>query len=234
MKSDLLIIIPAYNEAENIQNTIEHIGLFAPDYDYIIVNDGSSDHTFEICKENHYHVIDLPIHVGLTHAVKAGMMYAYEKGYGYAIQFDSDGQHDAHYIAPLYHAVQSGECDIAIGSRYLNAAPKSSMRFVGSRILSALIKLATKQRLTDPTSGMRLYRRSIIGLFARLNNINPEPDTISYLIRCGVRVKEVPVEMMERTSGESMFSSMSSIDYMIRIAFSLGFVQWFRKRDGLL
>jgi len=108
------------------------------------------------------------------------------------------------------------------------------MRFVGSRILSALIKLATKQRLTDPTSGMRLYRRSIIGLFARLNNINPEPDTISYLIRCGVRVKEVPVEMMERTSGESMFSSMSSIDYMIRIAFSLGFVQWFRKRDGLL
>jgi glycosyltransferase involved in cell wall biosynthesis len=234
MKHDLLIIIPAYNEAENIKNTIAHIGQFAPDYDYIIVNDGSSDHTLDICREKHYPVINLPIHVGLTHAVKAGMMYAFEKGYGYAIQFDSDGQHDARRIAPLYNAVRSGECDIAIGSRYLNAAPKLSMRVVGSRILSFLIKLSAKQRLTDPTSGMRLYNRRIIGLFARVANINPEPDTISYLIRCGVRVKEVPVEMMERTNGESMFSSMSSVDYMIRIAFSLLFVQWFRKRDVLL
>lgn len=234
MRSDLLIVIPAFNEAENIKNTMEHIGMISPEYDYVIVNDGSSDHTLDICIENRYHVINLPIHVGLTHAVKAGMLYAFEMGYGYAMQFDSDGQHDANGIAPLYHAVQSGECDIAIGSRYLNTAPKPSMRVIGSRFLSALIQLSTKQRLTDPTSGMRLYRRPIIDLLARVENINPEPDTISYLIRCGVRVKEVPVTMKERTSGKSMFSSLSSIDYMIRIAFSLSFVQWFRKREVLL
>ena len=234
MRNELLIIIPAYNEAENIEATVEQIRRFAPGCDYIVVNDGSSDRTAAICRNRRYRMIDLPINVGLTHAVKAGMMYAYEEGYEYAMQFDGDGQHDARCIAPLLDAVKSGECDIAIGSRYLQFKPKLNARGLGSRILSALIRITSKQRLTDPTSGMRLYNRPIINLYASKANINPEPDTISYLIRCGVRVKEVPVEMRERTGGKSKFSTMSSIDYMVRIAFSLCFVQWFRKRDALL
>lgn len=231
MKSNLLIIVPVYNEAESIQRTIQNLREFAPEFDYVIVNDGSLDRTLEICKENNYHMLNLLVNVGLTHAVKAGMMYAYENGYDYALQFDGDGQHDARWIAPLYQAVRSGVCDIAIGSRYLLAKPKLTMRVLGSRFLSLLVRISAGQRLTDPTSGMRLYNRSMIGLFSKAVNINPEPDTISYLIHCGVRVTEIPVEMGERTTGESMFATLSPLDYIIRIAFSLCFMQWFRKKE---
>lgn len=234
MEKNLLIIIPAFNEADNIEHTIDNIQQFAAEYDYIIVNDGSSDLTKDICARRQYPVINLPINVGLTHAIKAGMIYAFEEGYEYAIQFDGDSQHDARYIQPLLAAVESGECDIAIGSRYMLSRPKLTPRILGSRILSCLVKFTSKQRLSDPTSGMRLYNRRIIGLFAGKANINPEPDTISYLIRCGVRVKEIPVSIQDRTGGKSMFSAMPSLDYMVRIAFSLSFVQWFRKRDVLL
>lgn len=234
MNERLLIIVPAYNEADSIRATIEQIKHFAPNCDYVIVNDGSSDQTLSICESEHYNLINLPINVGLTYAVKAGMMYAYEKGYDFAMQFDGDGQHDARFIDQLLNVMISGECDIAIGSRYLNTNPKLTARIFGGKLLSVLIRLIAKQRLTDPTSGMRLYSRNIISLYVHNPNINPEPDTMSYLIRCGVRVKEVPVEMRERVSGESKFTPLSSLDYMIRIAFSLCFVQWFRKRDVLL
>lgn len=234
MGKNLLIIIPTFNEADNIEHTIENIQQFASEYDYVIINDGSFDLTGEICAREHYHFINLPINVGLAHAIKAGMIYAFEKGYEYAMQFDGDSQHDARYIQPLLTAVESGACDIAIGSRYLQSRPKLTLRILGSRFLSSLIKITSKQRLSDPTSGMRLYNRRIIGWFAKKANINPEPDTIAYLIRCGARVKEIPISVRLRTGGKSMFSATSSIDYMARIAFSLCFVQWFRKREDLL
>ena len=230
MLNRVLAVIPAYNEEANLEKTLAPFLCDDPIYDYVVVNDGSSDGTRELCRARGWNMIDLPINTGLTYAVKAGMLYAYERGYQYAIQFDADGQHDFDYIAVLYEAVRGDECDIAIGTRFLTQKRPLILRAAGSGLISLIIKASTGQKLTDPTSGMRLFNRRMIELYARFPNINPEPDTIGYLMRCGIRVKEFQVEMRDRTEGESKFSFGSSIEYMIKIVVSLVFVQWFRRK----
>lgn len=227
----LLVIIPAYNEEKCIVQTVQHLKAVLPDVDYVVINDGSSDATSALCRENGYRCIDLPVNVGLAYAVKCGMIYAHREGYEYAMQFDADGQHDANYIQPLLEAMQRENLDVAIGSRFLNAEMPVNMRMVGSRMIRGLIRLFSGQTLTDPTSGMRMYNRRMIRAYATMANMTPEPDTISYLIRCGVRVADVPAVMHERTAGESMFSFYSSARYMVHMFFSLCFVQLFRKKD---
>jgi glycosyltransferase involved in cell wall biosynthesis len=234
MKRSVLAIIPAYNEEASIANTVMPFLEESCPYDYLVVNDGSSDHTMEICKANGFRVLDLKINVGLSYAVKAGMRYAFEQGYEYAVQFDGDGQHDIRYIDLLFKPVSEHLCDIAVGSRFLKKRAKLSMRTLGGKIISLAVFLSCGQMLTDPTSGMRLYNREMIELYTKYSNINPEPDTLGYLIRSGIRVLEVPVEMRERTEGESKFSFFSSITYMIKTVCSLVFIQWFRKKESIL
>lgn len=226
----VLAIIPAYNEEANLEKTLAPFLCDDPLYDYVVVNDGSQDGTRNLCRAHGWNMIDLAVNTGLTYAVKAGMMYAYERGYAYAIQFDADGQHDFDSIGKLYEAVRSDTCDIAIGTRFLTQKQPLSLRTAGGRLISFLIRVSSGQRLTDPTSGMRLFNRRMIELYARFPNINPEPDTIGYLMRCGIRVKEFQVQMNSRMKGKSKFSIGSSIDYMIKIVASLVFVQWFRKK----
>ena len=127
MKSNLLIIIPAYNEAENIERVVDDLVANYPQYDYVVINDGSKDKTLEICKTRGYNYIDMPINVGLTDGVQTGMMYAYRNGYDYAIQFDGDGQHDPAYIAPMLEAMK--ECDVCIGSRFVEKKKPKSFFF---------------------------------------------------------------------------------------------------------
>ncbi len=226
----LLVIIPAHNEEESLESTVSQIMQAAPDIDFVVVNDGSTDSTGDICRSRGFRCIDLPVNVGLSHAVKCGMVYAMQHGYEFAMQFDADGQHDARFIAPMLEMAKRENCDIVIGSRFLEASMPMSFRMLGSRVIRGLIQLMTGFRMTDPTSGMRIYNRNMIRLFAVMSNMNPEPDTISYLIRCGARVREVPVIMHERSCGQSMFSLYYSIEYMARVAFSLCFVQLFRKK----
>ena len=125
-------------------------------------------------------------------------------------------------------------CDIAIGSRFLAKRAGFSLRTLGGRIISFTVFLSSGKRLTDPTSGMRMYNRKMIELYTKYSNINPEPETIGYLIRCGIRVMELPVEMHDRTDGESKFSLGSSVTYMIKTICSLIFIQWFRKKESIL
>lgn len=235
-ENKLLVIIPAYNEEANIVRTVNDLQEAARicRFDYLVVVDGSTDHTREVCMRNGYPMIDLPVNVGLTYAVKAGMAYACEAGYGYALQFDGDGQHDARCIPALLEVAMSGECDIAIGSRFLHAKPKPSLRAFGGILISALIKVCSGVWLSDPTSGMRVYNRRMIELYARRVNINPEPDTLAYLIRCGVRVKEIPVIMHPRIAGKSLFSLSASLRYMVNMLFSIVLIQWFRRKDDLI
>lgn len=230
-KEKLLVIVPAHNEEESIVTTVEHLKKEMPEADYIVINDGSTDDTPTLCRKNGYPCIDLPINVGLAYAVKCGMIYAFREGYDYALQFDADGQHDAHYIRPLLDAMRSDGLDVAIGSRYLEAEMPVTMRTIGARMIRGLIRLFSGKTLTDPTSGMRMYSRRVMHTFATRTNMTPEPDTISYLIRCGCRVAEVPVIMHERTAGKSMFSFYNSARYMVHVLFSLCFVQLFRKKD---
>lgn len=223
-------MIPAYNEELNIERVVNNLIDNFPQYDYVVINDGSKDDTARICRENGFHLIDLPINLGLSGAVQAGMRYAWQNGYDAAIQIDGDGQHRPEYIEQLAKELEKGEAQIVIGSRFVTEKKPRSMRMLGSNVISGLIQLSTGFRLNDPTSGMRLFNRDVVKEFALNINYGPEPDTISYLIKKGVKVKEVQVKMDERIAGESYLNLSKSMKYMILMSFSILFIQGFRKR----
>ena len=231
MINKVLLVIPAYSEEKNIERVVKRLKEEFPELDYIVVNDGSRDKTASICREKGFHLLDLPVNLGLAGCFQAGMRYAYEKGYAYAIQFDGDGQHRPEYIAPMERKMREGY-DIVIGSRFLEGKKDWSMRMIGSRMIGAAIRLTTGARLTDPTSGMRLFSRKMIEEFALNLNYGPEPDTISFLIKQGARVAEVPVIIDERTAGESYLKPLTAASYMARMLISILVIQNFRKRQG--
>ena len=131
----LLIVIPAYNEAECIERVVDDLIRHYPQYDYVVVNDGSQDKTAAICRRKGYHLIDLPANLGLAGAFQTGLIYAAENGYDCALQLDADGQHRPEYIAPLLQMIEDG-ADIAIGSRFLHKKKPKSLRMLGSYIIS--------------------------------------------------------------------------------------------------
>lgn len=228
--SKLLIVIPAYNEEENIERLVENLIHNYPQYDYVVINDGSRDKTAAICRSNGYHLIDLPVNLGLAGAFQTGLRYAAENGYDCAVQLDADGQHRPEYIAPMLAELEDG-ADIVIGSRFLTVKKPKTLRMAGSYIISWSIRLTTGRAICDPTSGMRMFNRAMVEEFAQNLNYGPEPDTISYLIKNGAVVKEVQVEMGERVAGQSYLTFWNSVQYMVKMSMSILLIQWFRKRD---
>lgn len=227
--NEILLIIPAFNEEKNIEKVVEHIKAQHQDYDYIIVNDGSKDRTSAICHSKGYNIIDLPINQGLAAAFQTGMKYAYQNGYSYAIQFDADGQHRIEYVQNIYNEIKKGY-DIVIGSRFITKKKPVSMRMLGSAMISCAIKLSTGIKITDPTSGMRMFNRRMIREFATNLNYGPEPDTISYLIKNNAQITEIQVEMDDRIEGESYLNAGKAVLYMTRMLCSILVIQGFRKR----
>lgn len=228
MKNKTLIIIPAYNEEESIEKVVDNLILNYPNYDYVIINDGSKDSTSEICHRRGYNIIDLPENLGLSGAVQTGFKYALKYGYDKAVQFDGDGQHLPEYIADLVRGIDEGN-DCVIGSRFVTEKRPNSLRMLGNTLISFLIKLTTGQNIMDPTSGMRMFNRKLIEIFATNINYTPEPDTISYLIRQGLKVKEVQVKMLDREAGQSYLTLSRSVTYMIHMVVSIIVIQNFRK-----
>lgn len=226
----LLIVIPAYNEEGSIERVVDDLIQNYPQYDYVVVNDGSRDRTAAICRSRGYRLIDLPVNLGLAGAFQTGLRYAAEHGYDCAMQLDADGQHLPRYIAPMLEKLEAG-ADIVIGSRFVTVLKPHTLRMVGSYLISWAIRLTTGQPICDPTSGMRMFNRRLLEEFAQNLNYGPEPDTISYLIKNGAVVKEVQVKMAERTAGESYLNFARSVQYMIKMGLSILLIQWFRKRD---
>lgn len=218
----VLLIIPAYNEALNIEKTIKDVKKNTK-YDYVIINDCSKDNTEEICKKNKYNYISLPVNYGLTSAINIGMKYAYKNDYDIAIQFDGDGQHDAKYLNKLVKAIEKDKCDVAIGSRFEEEKKPISMRMFGSTLISLCIRLRTGIKIKDPTSGMRAYNRDIIKEFLDNPTLTPEPDTLVYLLRKKYKVKEVQVKMKEREFGESYLNAIKAVEYMSNMIISILF-----------
>lgn len=231
----VLIIIPAYNEEGNLECVVSGLRQVCPQFDYVVIDDGSTDHTERLCRRNHYSCICLPTNLGIAGAVQTGMKYAYQKGYDMVLQFDGDGQHLPQYIQSMVSCMERERCDVVIGSRYLGseAMPRNA-RILGARMISAAIWLTTGNRLTDPTSGMRLYSRRIVRQFIRDDNNAPEPDTLSYLFRLGADIREVPVNMEERLVGQSYLTPGSAAKYMAHMLMSICVFQWFRDRKELL
>lgn len=228
MGSRVLAIIPAFNEEDCIVATVSELRATAPEVDFLVVNDGSSDSTADLCRQHGYPLLDLPVNGGLAVGFQAGMKYADRTGYDYAIQFDADGQHDPTYISLLVNRAKRSYADVVIASRFLSMPKGKSARMLGSRVITAIIKLTTGERVNDPTSGMRLFNRALIHRFAVDDRVNPEPETLALLIHEGKRVEEVQVTMRERQGGESYLTLSRSMSYMLRACFSILFVRWFR------
>lgn len=229
---NLLIIIPAYNEDENIERVVNNLIENYPQYDYVVVNDGSSDDTRKICAKKGYNFLDLPINVGLAGAIRAGIRYANYHGYDYAVQIDGDGQHDPKYIKDMLEKMRSAQADIVIGSRFKEKKKPHSMRMLGSRIISGAIKLTTGgEKIEAVTSGMRLFNKRMIKNFGYNMHYSPEPDTIAYLLNCGIKIEEIQVEMYERIAGTSYLNLKNSVWYMLKMLFSILVFQWVRSRE---
>lgn len=222
MKS--LVIIPAFNEEENIEKVVEKIKSYG--YDYLVINDCSSDNTANILKKNKYNHLDLSVNVGLAGVTRIGFMYGYDNDYDCIINVDSDGQHPVDKVNLLVEEIEKGY-DYVVGSRFVNDKKPFSLRMIGSRLICGLIKLKTGKTVYDPTSGMRALGRKVIEEFSKGMNYYAEPDALCHILKKDYKVKEVQVEMLERQGGVSYFASpFKTIKYMVAEILSILFVQW--------
>ena len=229
MKEKILLIIPAYNEEQNIvrvYNDIQnHNKKNKTNYDVIVINDCSADSTSKICHDNNIPVIDLVHNLGIGGAVQTGYKYALKNNYDIAIQFDGDGQHDINYVDSLVKVINN-KSDMVIGSRFidkkLGTFKSSASRRIGIKVISFFIKMFSGKRVCDTTSGFRACNKKLIKTFAKYYPTEyPEPVTIIQCLKNGYKISEVPVEMKERIAGESSIHTWKNIYYMINVVLSI-------------
>ncbi|MBE6140750.1 MAG: glycosyltransferase family 2 protein [Firmicutes bacterium] len=233
----ILLIIPAYNEEKNIVKTvmpIKELNLENYQIDYIVINDGSTDKTKEICQNEKFNFLDLSSNLGIGGAVQTGYKYALKKEYDIAIQFDGDNQHDIAYLKDLVEMIENGY-DLVIGSRFvseLSEFKSSFLRRVGISFLSWLIKVCTKEKIYDVTSGYRACNKKLISYFAKVYPTDyPEPDSLVQVLKKGYKVKEIPVKMRSRENGKSSIKGFKSIYYMIKVSFAIILADLASKED---
>ena len=227
-----IVIIPAYNEISNIRTTVQDILDHAPGFDYVIINDCSQDGTMRFCTEQGMNIINLPVNLGIGGAVQTGYLYAWRNGYDVAVQFDGDGQHDASYLGEMADFLQAQQADMVIGSRYIKKEgfQSSGIRQFGIRYFSALIKLLTGKRVTDPTSGMRMVNRDVMKIYSEDYPVDyPEPESVVTILRMGKKVSEIPVIMRERQGGVSSISPRKAVYYIIKVTLAI-LMECLRKR----
>ena len=219
-----IVIVPAYNEEDNIRNTLRDLEENGAGTDVLVMNDCSTDGTEAILQETGVNHLSFPVNLGIGGGVQAGYQYARENGYEIAIQFDGDGQHEAKYLQALIDPIEAGEADIVIGSRFVEheGFQSSGARRLGIGILSRLIRMLCGVKVADVTSGMRAVNRRFIEEYAEhYAQDYPEPEALLYAGVRKARIKEVPVQMRERAGGKSSISSFRSIYYMIKVSLAL-------------
>ncbi len=225
----VLVIIPAYNEEENILDVCHNLDNLNKekeyDLDYIVINDGSIDDTKNILEKNKINHINLVHNLGIGGCVQTGYLYALKNNYDIAIQVDGDNQHDVSYIKDLVMPIINGECSMCIGSRYisdLSEFKSTKLRQLGIKFLSLVLKITTKVKIYDMTSGFRAVNKDIIAIFAHdYPNDYPEPETLVTVIKRGYQVKEIPVKMRERLHGKSSITPLKSIYYMLKVSYAM-------------
>ena len=230
MKTKIILVIPAYNEEENILKTystiIEYNKKFHTSYDVIVVNDGSTDQTESILVKNNIPHVTLIHNLGIGGAVQTGYKYAYRHGYDIAIQYDGDGQHDVSYVKQLIEPIIKKEANMTIGSRFVKGSistfKSTKARQIGIKIISAFIHFFTKKRLYDVTSGFRAIDKQLIGQFSMDYPLEyPEPISTTHILKEGKVIQEVPVAMNERLGGVSSIRNWKNIYYMINVLLSI-------------
>lgn len=220
----ILVIIPCYNEEENLVRVVERLQSSYPAADYLVVNDCSTDASGEILREKGYNHISLPVNLGIGGGVQSGYLYAVQHGYDITVQMDGDGQHNPKHLDEVIAPVANGTLDMCIGSRFITKEgfQTSTLRRTGINILSFFIRLLTGAKVKDVTSGFRACNRDLTAFYAEnYAQDYPEPEAIISGIVNGYRIGEVPVQMEERMGGQSSISPLKGAYYMVKVGLSL-------------
>jgi glycosyltransferase involved in cell wall biosynthesis len=220
----VLIIIPAYNEAESLPTLVADLKSRYPNYDVTVINDGSTDHTEEAVRGSGARLVSLPCNLGIGGAVQTGFRIARDEGYDVAVQVDGDGQHPADQVHLVVNALREASSDIAIGSRFLSSDGYQSTlsRRLGIRFFSRWLSAMCDTRITDATSGFRaLNRRAIELLAGEYAEDYPEVEAVLAAHRAGLRICEVPVQMSARTTGSSSIGGLRSASYMVKVSLAI-------------
>ena len=225
----VILVIPAYNEELNILKTVKGIEEYnkkeKTNYDYIVINDGSTDNTEKVLRENHLNHIKLVHNLGIGGAVQTGYRYALENDYDIAVQFDGDGQHDIKYVKNIIKPIQENKANMVIGSRYIEDISNfksTKLRQFGINIISFFIKICTRKKIYDTTSGFRAIDKETIKIFAGSYPVEyPEPVSTVELLKRKKNIVEVAVEMKERENGVSSIRAWKDAYYMLNVCLSI-------------
>jgi len=230
--SGVLVIVPAYNEEAALGDVLRALRSQVPEYDVVVINDGSSDNTAAVARGVHgVELITLPYNMGIGNAMQTGFRYAVQEGYDVAVQCDADGQHPVEELANLVRAVETGRADLVVGSRYVadTGYKPAFARRVGKSLLSRLVNSAIGGGITDTTSGFRAMNRSVLETFARTYPDDyPEAEALVIVHKHGLRAVEVPVHMRARQGGQSSIGAARAAYYIVKVSLAI-FVGKFKK-----
>lgn len=228
MRAKRLVIMPAHNEATNLPRVIPEVHRAAPDFDLLVVNDGSTDDTAEVAACMGAVVVTLPANLGYGGAVQTGFMYAVRHGYDVCVVVDADGQHDPACIPLLAEVVLGGAADVAVGSRFRGRMMyhQPLVKRIGMKVFAWTVSAVTRRPVTDPTSGFQALNAEAMRFFARDNYPvdYPDADTLLVLHYAGFKTQEVPVTMRERISGVSMHSGWKPFYYVGKMWLAIAMV----------
>jgi glycosyltransferase involved in cell wall biosynthesis len=228
--AEVLVFIPAFDEAETVADVVRAMRAELPEADVLVVDDGSTDETAQRAREAGASVGTLPFNLGIGAAIQTGYLYALRHGYRFCAHLDADGQHRPEDVRKLLEAVESGACDLAIGSRYhtpptdeLLAGEGPShyaptfLRRIGISLFRGALSFVTRHRFTDTTSGLRAANRQAIALFAsEYAGDYPELESLHSLVRHGLSFEEIPVVMLPRAGGRSKFNPINSAFFIFK------------------
>ena len=230
----VLVIIPAYNEEENILKVINDLQKYASFCDILVINDASTDNTLKILKKKKVNVITNIFNMGYSRSIQTGIKYAYYNDYDYVVEFDGDNQHIASYIKPLIDKAKKTNADIVIGSRYIKKGYNQSfLRYIATKFFSILIRIFCRKKITDPLSGMQCLNRKVMKEYSTMTYFPEYVDAnlIIEMLFKGYKIVEVPVKMRQRTKGISMHSGIiKPMRYMVRMIYFITLILIIRRK----
>ncbi len=223
--SNTIVLIPIFNEGENMLPLLKEVHACFPDYPVCLIDDGSTDHTRHLLRGTGCGYLSLPCNLGVGGAMQAGFRYAYEQGFDYAVRIDGDGQHPPAECARLIERMSRGDVDMVVGSRFLGESggyTSAWYRQAGIAGLAVALSLACRQRITDPTSGFQIVNRAVMYYFANHYPADyPEPESLALLSRQGYRFCEVPARFRARRYGISSIQTWGTFYYLFKVGVAL-------------
>jgi len=227
-----IAVVPAYNESESIATVVAEVKAFDPEFEVVVVDDGSMDGTAQLAGEAGAHVVRLPFNLGIGGAVQTGYQFARDYGFDLAVQVDGDGQHDPGQIPLLLGPLLDGSADMVVGTRFAGEGSYRAplARRVGIGVFARVVSLVVGQEVTDTTSGFRACNRKAIQLFAAdYPHDYPEVEGTILVFKHRLRMVEVPVAMRARAGGRSSIGTASSAYYMVKVLLAI-FIGLFRRK----